>query len=421
MGKVLKIILAFVVSWMFFFPVYFTFLPGFINSKMLVAVLGLIALWKDLLGRKAGLVSKQSVVCMFLIATVFSLICFASTVINNTDTKDYVTYVVSMAVWFSAAYASYGMVRYAHGTVSVVLLAKYIIALCVLQGCLSFAFHVSPPIRDFFSQFFNVSETTNKSGVRLFGLGASSDTGGIKYAISLVLAGYLLCRTTIKRKEYLLLILSFWVIVVLGNMMSRTTTVGALLAIAYIVFCSIRGRSYEEKPYRPFRRFLSVSICLVPFLLIFNRLFPQTSELYKFAFEGFYMFFETGEWETSSTNILWEMWRIWPRKLKTWIIGDGLFLDPNDPSLYYMGTDVGYARFVFFCGLLGLIVFAVFFVYLRSVLTDRLPQHSELFLLLLILVFAVWIKVTTDIFLIFALLLCVRPEDEQGLIDENTI
>lgn len=421
MGKVLKIILAFVVSWMFFYPLNFTFLPDSINSKMIVAVLGLVILWKDLVDRKTGLVTKQSVIWMFVIAGVFSLICFASTVINNTETKDYVTYVVSMAIWFSAAYASYGMVRYAHGKVSVELLAKYVVALCVVQGCLSFAFHVSPPIRSFFSQFFYVLEATKKSGVRLFGLGASSDTGGIKYAISLVLAGYLLCRTTIKRKEYLLLILSFWVIVVLGNMMSRTTTVGALLAIAYIVFCSIRGRSCDEKSYHPLRRFLSVSICLVPFLLVFNRLFPQASELYKFAFEGFYRFLETGEWETSSTNILWEMWSIWPTNLKTWMIGDGLFLDPNDPTLYYMGTDVGYARFVFFCGLLGLIVFAMLFVYLRSVLKDRLPQHSELFLLLLILVFAVWIKVTTDIFLIFALLLCVRPEDEQGLIDENTI
>lgn len=418
MSKALKIVLAFVVAWMFFFPLYFTFLPNAINSKMLIAVLGAVFIFIDQARKRSGVVLKQSLVWMVIISMIFSLVCYATTVINNTSTTDYTDYFISMLVWFSAAYASYFMIRYAHGNASVELIGKYIIALCVAQGVISFAFHVSPEVYGFFSRFFNVLEATSRSGQRLFGLGTSSDTGGIRYAASMIFIGYLMCLKKTQTKEKIVLTICFLVILILGNMMSRTTTVGALLMLLYVVYKSFRKREGEAS-LNPMAAMIIVSVSTLPLLFLFNRLFPQTQQLYQFAFEGFYSRMNTGEWSTSTTDILWDMWQIWPDNIKTWIIGDGLFVDPNNSSLFYMGTDVGYARFVFFCGITGLSVFAAFFVYLYKVLRKSLPEHSELLLLLLILVFAIWIKVSTDIFFIFALLLCVglNEDDDSELVD----
>lgn len=60
---------------------------------------------------------------------------------------------------------------------------------------------------------------------------------------------------------------------------------------------------------------------------------------------------------------------VFPDNLKTWIIGDGYFSNPynTDPFYigtrsrgYYMGTDVGYLRFIFYFGLIGLSAFIAF-------------------------------------------------------------
>lgn len=419
MSKILKIILAYVVSWMFFFPLSFTFLPDSINSKMLMAVLGVGFLWKDIVDRKSGLIAKQSVILMFMTAMLFSLICYTTTVINNTDTSDYITYFVSMVVWWAAAYASYGMIRYAHGEINLKLIGIYIIMLCVGQGLISFLFYLSPSVYLYFSRFFEILEATAKSGVRLFGLGVSSDTGGVRYAISLVFIAYLMLKPSVSNAETLFYSLSFVVIVVLGNMMARTTTVGVLLAVMYVVYVIVKKKNYAN--LSSLKVLLGVVVLLLPVFISLNSFFPQVEELYRFAFEGFYKQLETGEWSTSSTNILLDMWKIWPDSTKTWLIGDGLFLDPNDPTLYYMGTDVGYARFVFFCGLLGLSTFAIFFALIVRTLCARFPLHSDLFLMLLIMVFAIWVKVTTDIFFVFALLLCLTPEDERCVKYEDTL
>ena len=54
---------------------------------------------------------------------------------------------------------------------------------------------------------------------------------------------------------------------------------------------------------------------------------------------------------------------VFPDNLKTWLIGDGYFSNPYniDPYFtgrfvggYYMSTDVGYLRFIFYSGLVGI-------------------------------------------------------------------
>jgi len=58
-------------------------------------------------------------------------------------------------------------------------------------------------------------------------------------------------------------------------------------------------------------------------------------------------------------------WSCFPTIFKTWCLGDGFFIDTTqDPWYvgptykgYYMNTDIGYLRFIFYFGLIGLVYF----------------------------------------------------------------
>ena len=120
---------------------------------------------------------------------------------------------------------------------------------------------------------------------------------------------------------------------------------------------------------------------------------------------------------------------VFPDNIKTWIIGDGYIENPynRDPYYtgprfggYYMGTDVGYLRFILYFGLLGLSLFIYFFCRVTQICVRRLISYKILFLMILAVNMIGWVKVSTDIFMVFALFLCVaEEEDVEGV--EGTI
>jgi hypothetical protein len=154
---------------------------------------------------------------------------------------------------------------------------------------------------------------------------------------------------------------------------------------------------------------------------------PVVREDIRFAFEGFFSLAEKGEWDVHSNNRLMEMY-VFPDNAKTWIIGDGYFDGPSNTDPYYVGptmtgfymwTDVGYLRFIFYFGLIGLAAFMFFFVKCGQVCAHKFRNYALLFWLLMLLNFIIWFKVSTDIFVVFALFLCISQEDNDSY--ENSI
>ena len=89
-----------------------------------------------------------------------------------------------------------------------------------------------------------------------------------------------------------------------------------------------------------------------------------------------------------------------------------------------MGTDVGYLRFIFYFGTIGLLAFCAFMNYAAKLCARNLPRYKVLFGLLLISNFVIWLKVATDIFLVFALFICVAnmyEEDEDRLLHSRDV
>ena len=135
--------------------------------------------------------------------------------------------------------------------------------------------------------------------------------------------------------------------------------------------------------------------------------------IFRFAFEGFFSLAEKGYWEVDSNEILKNM-IVFPETLHTWILGDGYFMnsrydinylgDSTDQG-FYMGTDVGYLRFIFYFGFTGLIPMFGVILYSAVVCMRHFREHKLFFLLALLVGLIVWFKVSTDIFLYFALFL----------------
>ena len=127
--------------------------------------------------------------------------------------------------------------------------------------------------------------------------------------------------------------------------------------------------------------------------------------------------------EVHSNDILKDMY-VFPDNLKTWMIGDGYFNGPEDVDPYYIGekwdvgyykgTDVGYLRFIFYFGVTGLIAFSSFIYKTAVVCMRRFKDYRNLFLMVLFLNFIIWFKVSTDLFLVFALFLCLLEENKDS-------
>ena len=78
-----------------------------------------------------------------------------------------------------------------------------------------------------------------------------------------------------------------------------------------------------------------------------------------------------------------------------------------------MGTDIGYLRFLFYFGTIGLTTFIIYFCKVAKACAERFPKYATMFMLILAINMIVWLKVSTDIFLVFAIFLCISKEDNE--------
>lgn len=425
--KYLGVILLPVIVSFFYFPIVFRVLPG-VNTKMALAVIGCFFAGYQMARRSFPAVDKQLFI-ISLWALSISFITFFSMTYNDTPDNTYLTYIISMYVWLIGAYAVFTFIRWVHGKYTLTLISNYIITVCVAQCVLALVIDQYPPAKIFVNNLIDKGDWID-SVHRLYGIGAELDTAGIRFSISLVMLGYLLKNASQNRLErYIpLYLIGFIITAIVGNMIARTTSVGVILALLYLL--------YKPTEKACFKKTVGWLIVLLMFAVLITIYFYNTNPaIYKhtrFAFEGFFNLFENGEWSIASNEKLKTMY-VFPKSMKTWAFGDGYIVNPRwiDPyyngkiySGYYMGTDVGYLRFIFYFGIVGLLLFAGFILQVGKSCIKKMPQYKDLFLLLLAVNFIVWFKVSTDIFLIFALLLFLDEEKEMNnypIANENTL
>lgn len=422
MIRYLAIALTIVITSFYYFPVIFSVFP-IANTKLILASVGLVLLGVELAKSKSGIFNKDLLV-LSVYASIFSLVCLFSVVWNNTTDYAYASYIVSMWVWLSGAYVISRVIKLLHGLVSFNVLCHYLIIVCVIQCFLALAIDMNSAFKTVVDTYILQDQEFLNKVNRLYGIGAMLDTAGIRFSVVLVLLSALITGNIGKNRNTMLYLyfIAYFIIAVVGNMIARTTTVGVLLSILYMIY---RQVDYDNE--RPFslKEVLGVIVMLIFVLIPLVIYFYETNAIVhkniRFGFEGFFSLMEKGKWEIGSNETLKSM-IVFPESLKTWLIGDGYFTNPiaTDPYFtgkvtggYYMGTDIGYLRFIFYSGIIGLVAFSAFICKTAFVCINRLPHKTLLLYFILTINFIVWLKVSTDIFLVFAMFLMVARSEEE--------
>lgn len=398
----------------YFFPIGLTFLPQGVNTKIILAVFGALAfIWDSLRGD--ALKFSKYVFGAAAISVLFSISCYFSAVENYTNDMAYATYFVSFFTWLGGAYGVCSLLRSRYKKINFSLICTYLTWVGVAQCVSVLLIDNVPAFASFVDLFMNIGQWRVAELGRKYGIGSALDPAGVRFSIILIFTAHQLSTKVLqegKTRKILWYIFAFCFITVVGNIVSRTTTVGAVIGLAYVLYYLARLdrgiiKSEQLKTVFLIAAFLAIAIPGLTYLYNTNDNFH--SDL-RFAFEGFFNWRETGTWRTASTDKLNnEMW-VWPSDPKGWLLGYGQF----DNFIY--STDIGYCRFVLYCGLLGFSLFCLFFIYNAIQADLKFKEGWLLFMVLLALPFIIWLKVATDIFFIYALLMCVEPDEEGDVL-----
>lgn len=427
MLKYIAIFFTGVLTSFYFFPFEFAVLPG-ANTKMVMAGVSLLVLGIQL-AQKGNATINRDFMVLTILAGFVSLAGLIAVSYNETYDYTYATYIISMWVWMGGAYLAISCMRWLHKDVSLELIVHYLIGVSLAQCFLALLIDANPAFKLFVNTYVAgfdwVQFEQLEEGGRLYGIGATLDVAGLRFSTVLVMIAYLCVQkeTYAHNVKIVCYLIAFCIIAIVGNMMARTTTMGVGLSLLYwgYVWC----KDKESK-----RVWIWASI-IVGLTILVSAYLYQVNENFKddirFAFEGFFSLWEKGEWNVSSNDRLKNMF-VFPDNTKTWLIGDGYIENPyfRDPYYtgprhggYYMGTDVGYLRFIFYFGVIGLSLFLIFFGKATQICMRRFKGYGLLFLLILSVNLIGWIKVSTDIFLVFALFLCLSEEENQK--SENSL
>lgn len=427
MIRAIQVSIITILTSFFFFPFFFTILPS-VNTKMFLAALGLIAFVIDRSNNHTQFFENK----LFWIsigALGVSFCSFLSMTINNTPDNSYLSYIISMWVWLFAAYFCVFLMRQVHGEISLETIGYYLVAVALLQCTLGLLINYFPLINNAVNSVVTGEKYMIGIEGRLHGIGCALDVGGGRLGAILIILAYLILQSIKHQKSWWVftgLLGAFFYILVIGNMIGRTTTVGAAIATAYLIFSLCSDRKIEATSIRSF---LSIAVLVITIGVIIcvglYNISPEMHKLLRFGFEAFFNYFEHGTFETHSTNMLSEG-MIFPDNFKTWIIGDGYMASgSNDPYYigpadygFYMNTDAGYSRFIFYFGLIGLSSFILFFIIVCKKCINGLENDQLLFIAILILGLCIWVKVSTDLFLVFAPFLCINL-NKESIVNDN--
>ena len=411
MWKYVMMIVAGVATSGYMFTFFFKFWPV-LNTKNILAIIGGLVIIYQIFTRRIHSIDKNFVQ-LLLFSITLSIIALFSAIYNNTNDFSYVSYPRTFLIWLIAGYAVCALIFYIHKKITLSILGNYMVSVCIAQSLFALLIAYIPAFKNFINTFIEQDQEFLEGVDRMYGIGASVDVAGTRFAAVLIVLSILIVQS-IKKYNFKLLrlyLISFVVISLVGNMIARTTTIGLILGLINILFSL---RKYFMNVIGINKILIQFAVVLFPmlfFIIVSFFAFPEFETHVRFALEGFFNLVNKGEFTTASSDRLFSVMYVFPETLKTWVIGDGYFSNPRyDPYYvgeltggYYMGTDAGYLRFIFYFGLIGLLTFAVYFIKAAHVCSNFFNENKNLFIMLLALNFIIWFKVSTDIFLIFAL------------------
>lgn len=409
MWRVVKVLLLTVAVSCFVFPFSFPFLPEAVNTKIMMAAFGIVAFTYDSI-RRHGMYFSEPTLFSGLLAAIFSVWCLFCITLANTYTTVYADYLVSYLTWMFGAYGVYSVLRSGYEKVDLEILIRYLALVGVFQCVLAVLIDNISTVEHLVDYIFKGGDYYRRNN-RMYGLGAALDPAGVRFSVILVMIAHQFstCQNVRNSSLYQATdLIAFAIITIIGAVISRTTVLGAGLGMVYIIITLIRMRKggfITTRMVQAFFWFFIVMAGIIGAAVYFYQHSVTFQGYLRFGFEAFFNWAETGEFSTSSTDILETMW-VWPTDTRTWIIGRGVF------GVFETNSDIGYCNFIALCGLIGMVIFSIYFIYCHLVQNRKFRMFGLTSILLIALTFIIWMKVATDIFFIDALLFCIVGDYE---------
>lgn len=233
-------------------------------------------------------------------------------------------------------------------------LIELLVNITIIQAFISIIFFLLPTVCESYLSIIEVRDVSGMekmSAFRIIGVGdVRYATGAVQYG--LIIWGIIALRHSRygfygNHKNVSYIVISLFTL--LGIMSGRVFFVLFVVTILYLVALNKGRFILAAKEYL---------VTFVPTIILggvaFIYLFSENEDLIKWAFEIFINLNDSGNLETASTNQLYDMY-IFPETVKTWLIGDGKSVNENGG--FYMLTDVGYIRSIFYWGVIGTSIF----------------------------------------------------------------
>ena len=289
MKNFLLMALGVVLTSCYLFPFEVVYLPG-LNFKMLMAGLSIPLLLINLAENSNSLIDKDIlIVALFTLPiTAFSLL---ANVVNGTNDHSFNYYFISVFVWMGAGYFLVSVLKAIHGKVTMSLVINYLIAVCCVQCILAMFMQYMPSLQSTIDSLLGGKELfMSDGGGRVHGIGCALDVAGGRFAAVLIMIAVMMTRCE-SGKIAVLYVSAFILISVVGNMIGRTTTVGMIVALLYLVFAMSSGRTELKSLWKILLSFTVASSIVVT--VIYNTSYVFRANL-RFGFEGFFSLVEKG-------------------------------------------------------------------------------------------------------------------------------
>lgn len=391
--KLIKHLFLFLLLFIIICRPQFVFIPLGVNRFF--GILGLLTYVFDKRNKRNIIgASGASVWRMMKYVLPLVIVSFVSLLVNNTSDFYFPFYAISIFLgFFSAYFFAYVLYRF-YGEVNETVINRYytiVIVVFVLMALLCF---FKPSVYEFFISIENYDEIALEAmerteGTRLVGIGANFFTAAVINGICLIILSVYIVTYRHSVRDYVILFVAFAIISAVGMMMARTTVFGAALGLAIMVVKLFSDRK------NLIRMIVSMSVVFIAVFMIQQtmdlNLSDKSETLVNFGFEMLKNKEEGGNLETHSMLGVYEMLKIVPNDLPTWLIGDGLWVATDGG--YYKHVDLGYLRDVWYFGLTGtLFVFLFYYKTIKMIFYDRrlfYPNHKILLLTLFLFILIV--------------------------------
>ncbi|MFP6790494.1 MAG: hypothetical protein VB954_11000 [Thalassolituus sp.] len=328
-----------------------------IESRILVAFAGLLAFLYDLF--RVGFSLDRYLFGRFAFVVFGAFLVFwvsaLSLIFNESNDIQLLKYPLVVSSFLFMGYFLFFCSRFLLSGDMFYRFSLTLILVVLVQSLISLLMYFYQPLFDVWLNFVVYSEhevalIDDLRYSRVIGIGRPFFAGGIINGFILIIIAHMLSNYRMTNLETVFYVTSYLLIFLIGMLISRSVLLGFILSVLIILHVRYK---WQIRVY-----LFSMTYLIFLLILILPFLFSDTFEvLRKFAFEMFYSFFDGRGFETRSTEHLKTMF-VYPDSVKTWLIGDGYWF--NQDGGYYMSTDVGFLRLIYYFGALGLVVFCLY-------------------------------------------------------------